>query len=34
VVFEDDRPGSLADAMAALEKGLADYFEREGIELQ
>jgi hypothetical protein len=30
--FEDDRPETLAEAMAALEKGLAEYFEREGIE--
>lgn len=32
VVFEDDKPDSLAEAMAALEKGLAEYFEREEIE--
>jgi hypothetical protein len=32
VVFEDDKPNTLAEAMAALEKGLAEYFEREGIE--
>lgn len=32
VIFEDDKPNTLADAMAALEKGLAEYFEREGIE--
>ncbi len=32
VVFEDDKPDTLVDAMAALEKGLAGYFEREGIE--
>jgi hypothetical protein len=32
MVFEDDRPNTLAEAMAALEKGLAAYFEREGIE--
>jgi len=30
MVFEDDRPHTLAEAMAALEKGLAAYFEREG----
>ena len=30
---EDNRPGTLAEAMAALEKGLAEYFEREGIEV-
>lgn len=32
VVFEDDKAGTLAEAMAALEKGLAGHFEREGIE--
>ena len=32
VVFEDDKPDTLAEAMAALEKGLTEYFEREGIE--
>ena len=32
MVFEDDKPNTLAEAMAALEKGLAEYFEREGIE--
>ena len=32
VVFEDDKPDTLVEAMAALEKGLAEYFEREGIE--
>lgn len=32
VVFEDEKPNTLADAMVALEKGLAEYFEREGIE--
>jgi hypothetical protein len=32
LVFEDDRPETLAEAMAALEKGLREYFEREGIE--
>jgi hypothetical protein len=34
LAFEDDRPGTLAEALAALEKGLAGYFEREGIELE
>jgi catechol 2,3-dioxygenase-like lactoylglutathione lyase family enzyme len=29
---EDDRPDSLAEALAALEKGLVEYYEREGIE--
>ncbi len=32
LVFEDDKPDALAEAMAALEKGLAEYSEREGIE--
>ena len=32
VVIDDDTPTSLAEAMAALEKGLADYFEQEGVE--
>jgi hypothetical protein len=32
IVFEDDKPGTLAEAMAALEKGLVEYFEQEGIE--
>ena len=31
--FEDDKPDTLAEAMASLERGLAEYFEREGIEL-
>ena len=34
LVFEDDKPDTLAEAMAALEKGLTEYFEREGIELE
>jgi hypothetical protein len=33
LVFEDDKLDTLAEAMAALEKGLAEYFEREGVEL-
>lgn len=32
LVFEDDRADTLAEALAALEKGLAEYFERERIE--
>jgi len=32
LVFEDDKADTLAEAMAALEKGLAEYFERENIE--
>jgi hypothetical protein len=31
---EDDRPDTLAKALAALEKGLTAYFEREGIEVE
>jgi hypothetical protein len=33
MVFDDDRPSTLAEAMAALEKGLAEWFDHEGIEL-
>jgi hypothetical protein len=33
LVFEDHKPDTLAEAMAALEKGLKEYFEREGIEI-
>jgi hypothetical protein len=33
LAFEDDRPDTLAEALATLERGLAEYFEREGIEL-
>jgi hypothetical protein len=32
LVFEDDKPDTLAEALASLERGLAKYFEREGIE--
>lgn len=32
MVFEDNKAETLAEAMAALEKGLAEYFEREGVE--
>jgi hypothetical protein len=34
LIFEDDKPDTLAEAMAALEKGLTEYFEREGIEIE
>lgn len=34
LIFESNKPKSLAEAMAALEKGLAEYFEREGIEVK
>ena len=30
----DDKPDTLAEAMAALEKGLMEYFEREEIEIE
>ena len=30
-MFEDDKPGTLAEAMATLEKGLAENFENEVI---
>jgi hypothetical protein len=33
VVFEDDRPRTLAEAMASLEKSLVEWFEKEGIEV-
>src|SRR5262249_31117981 len=33
MVFEDDRPDTLAEALAALEKGLTKWFEEQGIEL-
>lgn len=32
LAFEDDKPDTFAEAMAALEQGLAEYFKREGIE--
>jgi hypothetical protein len=32
LIFEDDKPDTLAEAMAALEKGLIAYFEREASE--
>jgi hypothetical protein len=34
LAFENDRPDTLAEAMAALEKGLIAYFEREGLEIE
>jgi hypothetical protein len=34
LAFEDDRPDTLAEAMASLERGLTGYFKREGIELE
>ncbi|HZZ76995.1 MAG TPA: hypothetical protein VFE62_00670, partial [Gemmataceae bacterium] len=32
LVFEDETPKTFAEAMAVLEKGLADWFENEGVE--
>jgi hypothetical protein len=34
VVFEDDRPRRLAEAMAALEEGLTAWYEDQGMELE
>jgi len=33
LVFEDDKPDTLAEAMAALENGLRKWFEEQGIEV-
>jgi hypothetical protein len=33
MVFEDNRPGTLAEAMAVLEDGLRKWFEKEGVEV-
>jgi hypothetical protein len=32
LAFEDNKAETLAEAMASLERGLAEFFEREGIE--
>jgi hypothetical protein len=34
VDFEDDKPDTLAEALAALEKGLTGHFRGEGIEIE
>jgi hypothetical protein len=34
LVFEDNQAGTLAEALAALEKGLARWFEGQGIEVE
>jgi len=34
LVFEDDKPDTLAEALAALEKGLAKWFKEQGIDLE
>jgi hypothetical protein len=33
LAFEDDRPDTLAEALAVLERGLAKWFEEQGIEV-
>jgi hypothetical protein len=33
-VFEDDKPDTLAEALAALEKGLTKWFKEQGIDLE
>ena len=34
LAFEDDKPDTLAEAVAALEKGLRKWFEEQGIDLE
>ncbi len=34
LAFEDDKPDTLAEAMASLEKGLRKWFEEQGVELE
>ena len=34
LVFEDNQAGTLAEALAALEKGLARWFEEQGVEVE
>jgi hypothetical protein len=34
LAYEDDRPDTLAEAMAALEKGLSKWFDEQGIEVE
>jgi hypothetical protein len=33
LAFEDDKPDTLAEAMAVLEKGLRKWFDEQGIDL-
>src|SRR5882724_5260720 len=33
VVYEDDKPDTLAEAMASLEKGLRKWFDEQAVEL-
>ncbi len=34
LTFEDDRPDTLAEALAALEEGLRKWFEEQGVDLE
>ena len=34
LAFEDDRPDTLAEALAALERGLTKWCREQGIELE
>ena len=34
LVFEDDKPKMLSEAMTALEKGLTEWFMEQGIEVK
>jgi hypothetical protein len=34
LVFEDDKPDTLAEALASLEKGLARWFREQGVEVE
>jgi hypothetical protein len=34
LVFEDDRPDTLAEAMAVLEKGIRQWCKEQGIDLE
>jgi hypothetical protein len=34
LAFEDDRPDTLAEALAALENGLTKWFKEQGVEVE
>ena len=34
LAFEDDRPDTLAEALASLERGLAKWFEEQGVAVE
>ena len=34
LAFEDDKPDTLAEAMASLDRGLAKWFEEQGVEVE